>query len=153
PRVKPKVRNAPRPCSCPSLSSIQGRTRRRRRYAGVRQASVHQARTPLRLQAHLRVRMSSRVSRGEVEGQLSRRAGDETPDNPTPKSLGHARRHAQDGDAMNDQPRRPSSYAKYSVEELLRKRESHHGMIASIERELARRVAEASARIAGKESE
>jgi hypothetical protein len=39
----------------------------------------------------------------------------------------------------DDRPRRPSSYARCSIPELLRKVESHRQMIASIERELARR--------------
>jgi hypothetical protein len=45
----------------------------------------------------------------------------------------------------NEQPRRPSSYARCSREELLRKVDSHLSMIRSIQRELARRDKEQEA--------
>ena len=39
----------------------------------------------------------------------------------------------------NDRPKRPSSYARASTPDLFRKIDTHHRMIASIKRELARR--------------
>jgi len=55
-------------------------------------------------------------------------------------NLPEERKDRTDEHMSNEQPRRPSKYARFTSEQLLLKIDAHLGMIKSIERELARRA-------------